>query len=628
MISSKRIPLVAVILLIAAIAFIVWAGFFYTPQGTIAHTRVYGEHEISYKADDFFDANALLFPIKIELNGSSASASDSKVSISGGDIRILKGGTYVFSGTLEDGSIHVNSLDAKPVYIVLDNAHITSSDNATIYVEECVKTIIAARDATDNSLSDSGRRTDDDDAVIYSRDDLTLTGSGSISINASYADAIKCNDTLKILDADIKVTAKDEGINANSCIGMLNCKADIKSGGDAIKCEDSEDTAKGFAAFENVTMNIESEDDGIWTYGNAYFENSACTISSPYGDAIHSENKLILNPESIDITQCYEGIEGSFVTINGGKINITSSDDAINAVGAFSDGGKMHPMGMQGEVTEENTHLTINGGSIVVNTEGDGIDSNGAVVVNDGYIEVYGPQNGGNSSLDFEYGFVINGGTLLAAGSSGMAAKPHEASAQSSLVFYLDATQTGEISLKGSSGESIISGMSEKLFDWVCISTPEIKNAEQYTLYVNKQNTATLQCDSVVTTNRDQGESGEIPQGRGGMRGQIPMQGGPMPQGEMPQMPVNPQEPPANGKADADIKSDAQQWQNPRGEMNFGGRGPFGERLDEGETKNPTQKVGIKENEPFYKKYFTPILSIVLLAFAFVFVIFYKRKTY
>ena len=65
--------------------------------------------------------------------------------------------------------------------------------------------------------------------------------------------------------------------------------------------------------------------------------------------------------------------------------------------------------------------------------------------------------------------------------------------------------QKGEISLKDANGKSIASGVSEKEFNWVCISSPDIKESETYTLYINSENTASLECTSTVTANKENG---------------------------------------------------------------------------------------------------------------------------
>ena len=114
----------------------------------------------------------------------------------------------------------------------------------------------------------------------------------------------------------------------------------------------------------------------------------------------------------------------------------------------------------------------------------------------------------------------------------------------------------------------------------------------------------------------------------GRMRGERPMPSGEMPpmaNGEIPETPRTPNE---NGEISQGENNTTENWQRPNGNMEFGGRGPFGRGFNENEMQNPTQEVGLKEEVNFFEEYFTPILSVVLLVLAFIFVIFYKKKSY
>ena len=154
-------------------------------------------------------------------------------------------------------------------------------------------------------------------------------------------------------------------------------------------------------------------------------------------------------------------------------------------------------------VDEEDIFLTINGGNIIIETGGDGVDSNGAARINGGILQVYGPENGGNASLDFQNGILIDAGTVLAAGNSGMAELPHADSKQYSLVFYLsskfDAGKTIEI--VDSEGNTVISGNCTKSFNWVCASSPDIKDSETYTLYADSQEAGNITVTAVISSN-------------------------------------------------------------------------------------------------------------------------------
>lgn len=616
MISSKKFDLIAILLTALVLVGIVCAMFL--PKAAITgHSTgdfLYSElHTVNVTDDDYYTTYTDDFVSKITLKGTTAETNSHNVEIAGNNVTILGGGVYVISGTLDDGSIVVDSADGAEVRLILNGANITSSDFSALYIKQSAKTVISLVPGTESSLTDGafyneakledGKPT----AVLYSKDDLTINGTGSLVINGNYQDGIKANDTLKITEGVITITAVDEGIDANDYISALEVQLNITSGGDAVKCE-HETEEKGFIAFEGTALSLTSEGDGISASSALYMNNTTTNITSGGGsqnadtrggmgggfggrggfgggqttandtastkaikagtnivinggsfsldskddslhsdnnltiesgafvisagdDAVHAELNLVLNPESMDITKCYEGLEGAYITINGGDINIISSDDGINASGENSNGGMMPPGSFGGEAktSEEDIWLTVNGGHIYIETSGDGFDSNGSAVINGGYLEIYGPENSGNGSIDVGdggYVLIMNGGSLFAVGSSGMAEHPTESSLQQSLTFYLDETyQAGKsISVIDSNGNEIISGNSNKKFNWICMSTETLTEGETYTLVIDGDEVSNITANgSFAQTGTRSGNGGGGPGGGGfsggGMRG-------------------------------------------------------------------------------------------------------------
>lgn len=486
MISSKRITVIGILLtaavLILTIGIMIYSSE--TATNVITGTIDYSEnHNITYTNDDFYTNYSENGVAKITLSDIGINTNSSNVTIDGNEVTILGGGTYVLSGTISDGNIVVDSSDSAEVRLILNGVKITSSDFSPLYIKNAKKVVISMVNGTKNTFIDGenyneAKLTDGSpSACIYSKDDVTINGSGTLVVRGNYNDGIQVNDALKITEGTVKIYAEDDGINVNNYIGFLNANIEINTSDDAIKCEhDSMDY--GFIAFEGTTVNVSVPSDGI-----------------------HASSSVYINDVNANIT-ANEGIEGAYIEINGGNINIISSDDAINAVGENSGGGFMRPMGMRADnISDEIIYLVINGGNIYIETRGDGIDSNGAVVVNGGNIEVYGPENNGNSSLDFEYAFVVNGGTLLAAGSSGMAESPSELSEQNSIVFSIDKNYDAgsEISVTDSNGNEIIKGISGKKFNWICVSSDMIADGGNYTLKINGEDVLNVQTDGVVT---------------------------------------------------------------------------------------------------------------------------------
>lgn len=275
------------------------------------------------------------------------------------------------------------------------------------------------------------------------------------------------------------------------------------------------------------TYTINSADDSFHSNSDVTINDGTYTISSG-DDGIHADSALLVNGGTITVTESYEGLEGLNITINDGKIDITASDDGMNAAGGndasgFGGRGGDGFKGMQapdaaqksdsasdtaqttGNITvaaqkSDNTSvasqdtdtasddemwMVINGGYVHVLAGGDGLDSNGDLTINGGEVYVDGPSDNGNSAIDYgeKSSFYINGGTVVAVGSSGMAEDVSTDSKQQVAFVKLDSqVDAGDVILKDADGNEIISYTVQKKYDCVIISTADLKAGQIYTL--------------------------------------------------------------------------------------------------------------------------------------------------
>ena len=86
----------------------------------------------------------------LDNNSTEVTGDSTGVSIDGNKISILAGGTYSFSGTLDDGQIIVDTESSQNVYIVLNGVNISCSNNSPIYIKNANKTVIGLADNTEN----------------------------------------------------------------------------------------------------------------------------------------------------------------------------------------------------------------------------------------------------------------------------------------------------------------------------------------------------------------------------------------------------------------------------------------------------------------------------------------------
>lgn len=275
------------------------------------------------------------------------------------------------------------------------------------------------------------------------------------------------------------------------------------------------------------TYTINSADDSFHSNSDVTINDGTYTISSG-DDGIHADSALLVNGGTITVTESYEGLEGLNITINDGKIDITASDDGMNAAGGndasgFGGRGGDGFKGMQapdaaqksdsasdtaqttGNITvaaqkSDNTSvasqdtdtasddemwMVINGGYVHVLAGGDGLDSNGDLTINGGEVYVDGPSDNGNSAIDYgeKSSFYINGGTVVAVGSSGMAEDVSSDSKQQVAFVKLDSqVDAGDVILKDADGNEIISYTVQKKYDCVIISTADLQAGQTYIL--------------------------------------------------------------------------------------------------------------------------------------------------
>ena len=228
-----------------------------------------------------------------------------------------------------------------------------------------------------------------------------------------------------------------------------------------IKCD-------GDILFKDSDITVNGEDDAIHSNGSITIEDGTFNLKSG-DDGIHADQTLTINGGSIDISMSYEGLEARELIINDGNISVTSSDDGINTADSSFTGNNME---------SDESMLTINGGNIIVNAQGDGIDVNGNGEMNDGSLTVYGPTSGGDGAIDYAGIFNVNGGTLLAGGSSTMALLPSDTSKVNSLM--IDASNDTQI--LDEEGNVVFTYSSEKSYENLVVASSKLETGKTYTI--------------------------------------------------------------------------------------------------------------------------------------------------
>jgi len=348
--------------------------------------------------DDSYDTNS---DVTISCSGSSCTVKGSGATARNGEVVITAAGTYIISGSLQGHVLIQANGEEDFVHIVLNSATISSTSGPAIYGETVKKVTITL--VGSNKLTDTQNYTvveDEPDGCIFVDADLSINGSGSLSVTGNYSDAIRSKKDLKLVSGNISIPkAVKKGIKARNSICVLDATLDIVSGEAAIKATKDTDPEKGYIVIDGGKITISSQKKGI-----------------------QAETHLTINGGFIDIKNSYEGIEGQMIDILGGEIHVFSTNDGINAPDPENTTG--WPTGQ----AQGNVYINIVGGKVYVHVKGnelDCIDANGTLYIG-GDAEVYVSMNGGSiygffAALDADEELYLDkGATIIAtAGGSG-----------------------------------------------------------------------------------------------------------------------------------------------------------------------------------------------------------------
>ena len=331
--------------------------------------------------------------ITIRLNGTTATASSDSVRINGSTVTIKEEATYVISGSL-NGMLVVDAPDTAKLQLVLNGVDITSETSAALYILKADKVFVTLSSGTENTLANGGSfvAIDDNkiDGALFSKQDLTLNGSGSLTVTSPAGHGIVCKDDLVITEGTYTVNSASHGMDANDSVRIANGALTIDAGKDAIHCENSDDAAKGFIYISGGTIKAEAEGDSI--AANAYMQITGGTIDllvgggSENGSKAHSDHfggfmggghgggkPGPIGPGHSQTTEAEEnstsmkGLKAAnSMLISGGSITINSADDAVHS----------------------DVSLTVNGGTFTIASGDDAFHAEDTLTVTSGKIDI------------------------------------------------------------------------------------------------------------------------------------------------------------------------------------------------------------------------------------------------
>lgn len=408
---------------------------------------------------------------------------------------------------------------------------------------------------------------------IKGKKSVTVSG-GTVTVT-SGKDGITSDETeneekgfVTIEGGEIIITSAGDGVSAETTLTVTDGVISIISGGGSANAQQKTDNMRGWWDFDNSasdddivsckglkagkalvisggSITIDAQDDALHTDGDMTISGGECILSTG-DDGAHAELSLTVLDGKITVLTSYEGLEANQITLAGGDLDITATDDGINANGesnGFSGGfgggfgggrggmggsfgGRRNDTNNQGgdmtppdnnnmtptdnnmqtppdDTSDKQPVLLITGGKITVNADGDGLDSNGNLRVEGGDITINGPSNGGNGAIDIgtENGGAgfISGGTLIALGTSSMAENFGSTSTQCAFLVTMNSFGAGEtITITDSQGTVLYTGVTVKSAHSVVFSSADLVVGETYTVTIGSSSATVTQSSTVV----------------------------------------------------------------------------------------------------------------------------------
>lgn len=410
------------------------------------------DSDSSYDADSATVINLSDDDIKITGDGAEASAQDSKsdgtsTTSTASTVNITKEGTYILSGSLSDGQIAIETAKDEKVQLVLDGVTLTSSQSAPLHIKESDKVFITLADKSTNTLTGPASYSEEAsenniDGVIFSKADLTINGSGSLSVTASSGHGIVSKDDLIITGGSIDVTAPGDGLQGKDCVKIKNGTINIDSENDGIRSSNSEDKGRGFITVDGGNITVNAGYDGlqattvlriadgelnITTGGGSEYASTEDDWGSSWGSnkpdarpdgmggdmgdpgqpgnmkkpddgSLQTGNSDSASADTTDDTPSAKGLKANIdVRILGGNLTIDSSDDAVHSNGDvhIKSGNLNASTGDDG--VHADSDLVVKGGSINISQSYEGLEGN-TVTINGGSLNIKASDDGLNAA--------------------------------------------------------------------------------------------------------------------------------------------------------------------------------------------------------------------------------------
>ncbi len=297
--------------------------------------------------------------------------------VNGNTVTIQQAGDFTLQGNLADGQIVIDTDSTAKVQVTLAGVNAYNSRGAALYVAQADKVFLTLKSGTQNTLCATGTfpaATDGNgqvDGALFSRDDLTLSGSGCLTVS-SVGNGIVCKDSLAITGGTYTIDAEGHAIQGKDDVRIANGSFHLTAGKDGIHAENSEDTTLGFLYVAGGRYTVTADGDGLSASAVLQIDGGSGTLTTGGGAAAATPHE--------------QG--GPWY----GQSNSTDTDDVsakgMKAVGNLLLGGGIWTVDAADDAIHSNASVAVTGGQVTASTGDDGIHADSALVISDGTLTV------------------------------------------------------------------------------------------------------------------------------------------------------------------------------------------------------------------------------------------------